>query len=110
MNNLRWANPEHFGICYDTEESVVYLDSGDEYQAIIAGQYGPIAPPAEIDGGKPVEYTSEEAASLRMAAYQKESDPIYFKWQRGEATQQEWLDKIAAIKARYPIAGEYNQS
>ena len=106
MNNLRWANPEHIGICYDTAEAVVYLDSGNEYQAIIAGDYGPIAPPCEIDGGTPIQYTPEQAAELRRAAYTAESDPLYFKWQRGEATQQQWLDKIAEIKSRYPIAGE----
>lgn len=39
---------------------------------------------------------------IRKQDYQNESDPIFFKWQRGEATQQEWLDKIAEIKARYP--------
>ncbi len=38
----------------------------------------------------------------RRESYAKESDPIFFKWQRGEATQQEWLDKIAEIKVRYP--------
>jgi len=43
---------------------------------------------------------------MRQAAYQKESDPLYFKWQRGEATQQQWLDKIAEIKSRYPVAGK----
>lgn len=41
-------------------------------------------------------------AEKRHAAYVAESDPIFFKWQRQEATQQEWLDKIAAIDARYP--------
>lgn len=34
----------------------------------------------------------------RKQAYIDESDPIFFKWQRGEATQQEWLDKVAEIK------------
>jgi hypothetical protein len=38
----------------------------------------------------------------RREAYAAESDPIFFRWQRGEATQQEWLDKIAEIKARLP--------
>jgi len=41
-------------------------------------------------------------AAMRHAAYVAESDPLFFKWQRGEATQQEWLDKIAEIKARWP--------
>ncbi len=41
-------------------------------------------------------------SALRRAAYAAESDPIFFMAQRGEATQQQWLDKIAEIKARYP--------
>ena len=42
------------------------------------------------------------AKQNRANTYQSESDPLFFKWQRGEATQQEWLDKVAEIKARYP--------
>lgn len=38
----------------------------------------------------------------RELAYKAESDPINFMYQRGEATQQQWLDKIAEIKLRYP--------
>lgn len=41
-------------------------------------------------------------ALLRRDAYAAESDPIFFMSQRGEATQQEWLDKVAEIKARWP--------
>lgn len=39
---------------------------------------------------------------LRLVAYEKESDPIFFKIQRGEATQDQWLAKIEEIKMRYP--------
>jgi hypothetical protein len=42
------------------------------------------------------------AKAQRLAAYRYESDPIFFEWQRGTKTEQEWLDKIAEIKARYP--------
>ena len=38
----------------------------------------------------------------RRADYQNEADPLFFKWQRGEATQEAWLAKVAEIKARYP--------
>ena len=38
----------------------------------------------------------------RHAAYIAEADPLFFKAQRGEATVQEWQDKVAEIKARYP--------
>jgi hypothetical protein len=38
----------------------------------------------------------------RAEAYRIESDPLFFKSQRGEATHQEWLNKVAEIKTRYP--------
>ena len=41
--------------------------------------------------------------ALRRAAYSAEADPIFFLAQRGEATQAEWLSKIAEIRARYPM-------
>lgn len=37
----------------------------------------------------------------RAYAYRTESDPLFFKAQRGEATMQQWLDKVTEIKARY---------
>jgi hypothetical protein len=40
----------------------------------------------------------------RAAAFRVEADPLFFKSQRGEATNQEWLAKVAEIKARFPVA------
>ena len=45
---------------------------------------------------------AEGKDEARRAAYQAEADPLFFKWQRGEGTQEAWLAKIAEIKARYP--------
>jgi hypothetical protein len=42
-----------------------------------------------------------QAKINRAEAYRNESDPLFFKWQRGEATEQEWLDKVNEIKQRY---------
>lgn len=41
--------------------------------------------------------------ALRRAAYAAEADHLFFKAQRGEATEQEWVEKIAEIRARYPM-------
>ena len=41
-------------------------------------------------------------AEHRAAAYRTAADPVFFKWQRGEATQADWLAAIAAVKAKYP--------
>ncbi len=45
---------------------------------------------------------NELATINRRNSYIHESDPIFFKYQRNEATKQEWLDKIAEIRLRYP--------
>ena len=45
---------------------------------------------------------NESQKQKREAAYKTESDPINFMMQRSEATQAEWLAKIADIKARFP--------
>lgn len=39
----------------------------------------------------------------RAEAYRQEADPLFFKSQRGEAPEQEWIDKVAEIRARYPM-------
>jgi hypothetical protein len=39
---------------------------------------------------------------LRRLEYQKVSDPLFFAYQRGEATEQEWLDAVQAVKDKYP--------
>ena len=35
-------------------------------------------------------------------ALAREADPVFFKYQRDEATREEWLETVAAVKARYP--------
>ena len=64
-----------------------------------AGVYGPIADyiPVPQPPSPPPDYSA-----MRQAAYVAESDPIFFMAQRGEATEQQWLDKVAEIKARWP--------
>jgi hypothetical protein len=40
--------------------------------------------------------------SQRAAAYRSESDPLFFQYQTGEVTKEEWLAKREEIRARYP--------
>jgi hypothetical protein len=44
----------------------------------------------------------DNATQLRQSAYTAEADPLFFKWQAGESTKEEWEAKRAEIKARYP--------
>ena len=44
--------------------------------------------------------TDAALKAARAEAYRTESDPLFFKAQRGEVTMEEWLAKIDEIKAR----------
>lgn len=65
----------------------------------------------------PIEPSPEEVALQREAEYQAalvardaalrealaaEADPLFFRWQRGEAAQEDWLTAVAEVKARFP--------
>jgi len=56
----------------------------------------------KIDTAKLAAKKVEEASRNRAAAYQAESDPLFFKAQRGEATMEDWQAKVAEIKSRFP--------
>lgn len=47
-------------------------------------------------------YELQQVNRKRQSAYQAESDPLFFKYQAGEATEQDWLDKRNEIKVRFP--------
>jgi hypothetical protein len=55
-----------------------------------------------VNQDKLKEFKNKTAKQNRSNAYTKESDPLFFKYQRGEITEQEWLNKIEEIKERYP--------
>ena len=43
-----------------------------------------------------------QVQQARQAAYQQTTDPIFFDWQRGEATEQDWTDAVQAVKDAHP--------
>ncbi|EPN7235433.1 hypothetical protein ACT21L_004422 [Vibrio vulnificus] len=44
----------------------------------------------------------------RQKDYKEESDPLYLEWQYDQTAEKEqaWRDKVAEIKARYPLPSE----
>ena len=46
--------------------------------------------------------TREQVEIIRQGAYQQTADPLFFGWQRGENTEQEWLDAVQAVKDAHP--------
>jgi len=76
---------------------------GDDLEWLDQNQTRPTD--AEIDA-EVARLTALEPARIatenRRAAYITEADPLFFKAQRGEATMEEWQEKVAEIKQRFP--------
>lgn len=84
-----WKDPS----AGETYENVQVLDNTKTLPSKEECEAGIIALQAEWD--------AKESDQLKQNAFQAESDPLFFKWQAGEATEQEWLDKRNEIKARF---------
>jgi hypothetical protein len=79
--------------------------SGNDYATLIWYDDTPKPSQAELDAAWPqVDYDNQVAAveNARRADYEATSDPLFFEWQRGDGTQQAWLDAVAAVKAAHP--------
>ena len=79
--------------------------NGDTYDGLTWLSDTPKPTQQELDDAWPAVQQARAQTQLdqqRHAAYVAESDPLFFQWQRGEATEQQWRDKVAEIQARYP--------
>ena len=66
-------------------------------------------PVTELDKQAQAKYLAEEPERLRKevedvrrAKYQLLCDPLFFGFQRGDNTEQEWLDAVQAVKDANP--------
>ena len=78
---------------------------GDNYDGLTWLSDTPKPTQADLDAAWPqVEYDRQVAAveNARRADYESQSDPLFFEWQRGDGTEQAWLDAVAAVKAANP--------
>lgn len=57
--------------------------------------------PQEIAALQP-QITRVGQEAKRQAAFVSEADPLFFQWQAGESTEEEWLAKRQEIRDRYP--------
>jgi hypothetical protein len=85
------CDPEDKGAQFDTAELFA------EMQPYAASYVPPPAPTIEEIATQQL----AEAKINRAAAFQRESDPLFFKWQAGEATEKEWKDKREEIRVRF---------
>ena len=82
-----------------------YVFRGNDYSGLDWMDSTPKPTQGELDALWPqVQYETEYAAveQTRLTAYEQQSDPIFFKWQRGDATEAEWREAVAKVKAENP--------
>lgn len=46
------------------------------------------------------------AEEMRRQGYQKISDPVFFQWQRGEKTEEDYKNAVAEVIKLYPVPEE----
>jgi hypothetical protein len=85
----------------------IWALNGDDYSGLTWLSETPKPSEKELEAQWPdVEYETELDAvkSVRHAAYIAPggSDAVFMKYQRGEATEQEWLDAVQAINDAHP--------
>jgi hypothetical protein len=84
---------------------------GDGYAGLTWLSDGPAPTQAECDAAWPqVQYDRayEQVRNARHAAYAAPDGPdaIFLQWQRGDATEQDWLDAVQAVKDSHPYPQE----
>ena len=98
-------NIDYTAILSAKYQGSVWTLDGDSYDGLVWLSDTPKPTQAELDALWPqVQYENQVAAveQARLVAYEQQSDPIFFKWQRGDATEAEWREAVAKVKAENP--------
>lgn len=96
MNYYYWANEEKTmvkAVALDGDSYFPANPSNRFYRELLESGVEPF--PFEEIPGPPA--STEEI----KRAYQHESDPLFFQWQAGEKTKEEWLAKREEIRFRF---------
>jgi len=79
--------------------------ANNEYDGLTWLDEGKPPTEAELEALWPevqAEVAHEQVEQARQVAYRETADPIFFQYQRGDATEQEWLDAVQAVKDAHP--------
>ena len=77
-------------------------EQGRQVFACLKDLATPYLPPPPPTAAEIADAQRARAEAARAQAYAAEADPLFFKAQRGEVALQDWIDKVAEIRARYP--------
>lgn len=79
--------------------------NGDDYAGLTWLDDTPKPTQAELDAQWPAvaaALAALERSNRRHYAYVIHSDGVFFRWQRGEATKEEWLAAVAKVQEENP--------
>jgi len=96
---------DYAAVLTDRYGNAQWTMNGDTFAGLTWLSDGPAPTQAELDAlwpGVQAERAHAQVEQDRKRAYEADSDPLFFKWQRGDGTEQEWLDAVAAVKAEHP--------
>lgn len=98
--DCEFEHPDFGWIPFTADPNDVEQHGRDIYEMAFAMGPAPyVAPPAHVP-------TQAEQEAKRQAAYTAEADPLFFKWQAGEGTEEEWKAKRQQIRDSYPYPAE----
>jgi hypothetical protein len=98
-------NVDYAAVLTANYPGAIWTLNGDEYAGLDWLDDSPKPTQTELDAAwLKVQHDLQikQVESQRKAAYTIESDPIFFQYQRGDATEQNWLDAVEAVKTKYP--------
>lgn len=79
--------------------------NGDDYSGLTWLSNSPKPTQAELDAKWPEVQAAlvlSDIQQARAARYAVEADPLFFKWQRGEGTEADWLAAVEQIRTDLP--------
>jgi len=87
--------------------------SGDDYSGLTWLSEGKAPTEKQLEALWPEvqsEVAHEQVEQARAAAYRETADPLFFKYQSGEATEEEWQAARQAVREMYPYPEEMVES
>jgi hypothetical protein len=88
-----------------TRPGALWSITNNDYGTLDWQSDGPAPSQEELDAAWPrvqAERQNEQARVARHAAFVAEADPVFMKWQAGEASEGEWLAVREDVRARFP--------
>jgi hypothetical protein len=86
--------------------NAVWSLQNNDYQKLVWKGQGPKPSLKEIEDAwrnLKTDFEIERISDLRKKAYQEESDPLFFEYQRGDIEKSEWVAKVKEIKTKFPF-------